>query len=67
MSRKFIVEIDLGNDSFQPIPNNEVIKILLTVANKVDLNDFKDNSPSFYLFDSNGNKVGHAGVQNETK
>ena len=56
--KKFIVEIDLGNDAFNPMPQYEVARILNTVSRKIDEHDFQENDRSFFLFDCNGNKVG---------
>jgi hypothetical protein len=58
MSRKFIVEIEIENDAFHPLPQFEVARILNTVARKIDQDDFIDNNDGFFLFDSYGNKVG---------
>ena len=57
MSRKFIVEIEVDNDAFYPLPHLEVARILNTVARKIDEDDFKHDA-GFFLFDSYGNKVG---------
>jgi|LakMenEpi03Aug12_release.lakeMendotaPanAssembly.Ray.scaffolds.fasta_scaffold5026666_1 hypothetical protein len=55
--KKFIVEIQLDNDAFNPLPHLEVARILNTVARKIDEDDFQDDA-GFFLFDSYGNKVG---------
>jgi hypothetical protein len=59
--KKFIVEIELGNDAFQPSAEYEVARILNTVARKLDETDFEpQHNNGFFLFDSYGNKVGKA-------
>lgn len=44
---KFIVQIDTGNDAFQPDPMPEISRILRAI-----------NCTSGYLYDTNGNRVG---------
>lgn len=56
--KKFIVEIQLENEAFNPLPQYEVARILNTVAKKLDESDFENDGNGFFLFDCNGNKVG---------
>lgn len=63
--KKFVVEIEMENDAFYPMPQYEVARILNTVARKIDETDFQEKSPGFYLFDCNGNKVGFAKTMEE--
>lgn len=66
MSQKFVIEIDLGNSAFDPDPSFEVARILNTTARKLDEDDF--SSPhgfEYFLFDSNGNKVGFATLKED--
>jgi hypothetical protein len=61
MTKKFIIEIEMVNSAFDEYPSMEVARILNTMARKIDEGDF--NSPhgfEYFLFDSNGNKVGFA-------
>jgi hypothetical protein len=68
MTKKFIVEIELGNAAFDPSPDYEVARILNTVARKLDETDFEpQHENGFFLFDSNGNKVGKAFLKLEDK
>lgn len=61
MTKKFIVEIELGNAAFEPSAEYEVARILNTVARKLDESDFiPRHDHGFFLFDSNGNKCGKA-------
>jgi hypothetical protein len=51
---KFVLEIQCDNDAFAENPNNEVVRLLHEVANRLE----KDGHSCGGLVDYNGNSVG---------
>lgn len=52
-SKKFLLEIDLGNDAFDPDPADELGRILTKVTAKI-----MNGSVTGKIYDVNGNHVG---------
>lgn len=53
------VEIELGNDAFQPTPGPEASRLLRKAA---DWAQYAATGEDMYLYDVNGNKVGFVQV-----
>jgi hypothetical protein len=63
MVKKFILKIDLGNDSFRPTECVETARILRELADKLMQQQNFNSADYFMLADSNGNTVGGAEVE----
>lgn len=57
---KILIEIECGNDAFQPYPGFEVARILTELSDKI--NPTLDVDDELSLFDKNGNNVGSVKV-----
>lgn len=60
MSGILTININLGNDAFELEPRYEVVKLLRSLANRIERYDMPDHDKGYTLLDSNGNEAGKA-------
>lgn len=61
---KFLIEIDMGNDAFKATPDFEIFQVLGRLQDRIQAVGLEDEVP---LIDTNGNRVGTAILEMESK